>query len=77
MDKKKLGVVECLYKVEVACCDEDVVACFDEGLLACLDKNNKYDFDVYFLHAPPLEYILEEILGRKCLFQHSHMQKIF
>ena len=76
MDTKKLGVVELLDKDEVECGDGDVVEWLDEGVLACLDNNNKDDFDVYFLHAPPLEYILEEILGGKCLFQHSHMQKI-
>ena len=55
MDTNKLGVVELLEKDEVACCDKDVVACFDDGVLAFLDKNNKDYFDVYFLHAYPLE----------------------
>ena len=45
-------------KDEVACCDEDVSACFEEGVPACLDKNNKDDFDVYFIHEHPLEYII-------------------
>ena len=55
MDIDKLDVVECLDKYEVACSDEDEVACLDEGMLLCLDKNNKDDFNVYFLHAHPLE----------------------
>ena len=59
MDTKKFGVVEWLYKDEVACGDEDVVACLYWGVLACLDKNYKDDFDVGFLHTNPLEYLLE------------------
>ena len=47
MDTKKIGVVEWLDKDEVACGDEDVAA--------CLDKNNKGNFDVYFLHEHQLE----------------------
>ena len=74
MDTKKLGVVECLDKYEVACCDEDVVACFYEGVVKCLDKNNKEDFDIYFILAHPLEYILEENLGGKGLVHHGHMK---
>ena len=49
---------------------------FDEGVLECLDKNNNDDFDGYFIHAHPLEYLLEEILGGQCLFHHCYMQKI-
>ena len=37
------------------CCDDDLVACLDGVFFACLDKNNKDDFDGYFLHAHPLE----------------------
>ena len=55
MDTKKLVVVECLDKYEVACADEDVGAYLDEGVLACLDNNNRDDFDVDFLYAHPLE----------------------
>ena len=55
MDTKKLGVVELLDKYEVVCCDEDVVAYLYQGVLVCLDKNNKDDFDVYFLYVKPLE----------------------
>ena len=54
METNKLGVVKWLDKDEVECCDEDLLACFDEGALKCLDKNNKDDFDEYFLHAHPL-----------------------
>ena len=66
-------MAECLDKYEVACCDEYVVTCLDEGVLECLDNNNKDDFDVDFLHAPPLEYILEENLGEKFLSHHGYM----
>ena len=59
MDTNKLGEMELLDKYEVACCDEDAVAWLDEDVLAFLDKNNKYNFDVNFIHAHPLEYILE------------------
>ena len=52
---KKIGVVELLDKYEVACFDKDVLVCFDEGVLACLDKNNKDDFNGYFIHAYSLE----------------------
>ena len=34
IDTKKLVVVECLDKYEVACADEDVGAYLDEGVLA-------------------------------------------
>ena len=47
MDTNKLGVVECLYK--------DEVACVDDYVLACLDNNDKDYFYVDFLHAHPLE----------------------
>ena len=49
---------------------------FDEGVLAYLDNNDKDYFDVDFLHSHPLEYLLEENLGGKCLFHHGYMQKI-
>ena len=75
MDTNKLVVVECLDKYEVVRCDEDVVKCFDESVLACLDNNNKDDFDGDFLHASPLEKIIEEILGEKCLVHHGYMKK--
>ena len=32
--------------------------------MALLDNNNKDDFDVDFLLTHPLEYLLEETLGR-------------
>ena len=40
---------------ELVCGDEDVVAFLDGGIFSCLDKNDKDDFDVYFIHANPLE----------------------
>ena len=46
------------------------------GLLACLDNDNKDDFDGDFLHAHPLEGILEETLGGNCLVHHGYMQKV-
>ena len=76
MDTNKLGVMECLNKYDVSCCDEYVVELLDDGVFSCLDKNIKDYFDVYFLLTPPLEYIIEETLGRKCLFRHGDMQKI-
>ena len=76
MDKKKLIVVECLDKYEVSCGDEDVVAYFYQGVLVCLDKNNKDYFYVDFLHAHPLEQLLEETLGGKFLVHHGYMYKI-
>ena len=48
----------------VECLDKGEMAYLDEGVLACLDKNNKDGFCVDFLFAHPLEYFLEEILGR-------------
>ena len=60
----------------MACFDEDIVACLNEGVLSCLDKNNKDDFDVYFLHANPLEYLIEKNLGRKFLVHHGYLHKI-
>ena len=50
-------------KDEVACWYEDGVACLDEGVVKLLDKNNKDDFDVDFLLAQSLKFLLEEILG--------------
>ena len=47
------------------------------GVFACLDNNDKGDFYVDFLHAHPLEYILEETLGRQYLVHHGYMRKIF
>ena len=76
IDTPKIGVDGCLDKDEVKCCDEDMVACLDEGVLAFLDKNNKDDFDVYFIHEHPLEYLLERTLGGQCLVHHGYMQKI-
>ena len=76
MDRKKKGMVECLDKYEVKCCYEDVVACLDDGVTKFLDNNNKGDFDVDFLLANPLEYLIEETLGGKVLVHHGHMKKI-
>ena len=70
MDTDKLDVVGCLDKYEVGFCDENVVACFDQSVLSCSDKNNKDDFDQDFLHASPLEYLIEETLGGKLLVHH-------
>ena len=63
MNTKKLGVVEFLDKDEVVCGDEDVVACLDEVVLEFLDNNGKDDIYVDFIHANPLEQLLEETLG--------------
>ena len=41
MDTKKLGLVECLDKDEVACGDEYMVAYLDEVVLEYLDNNDK------------------------------------
>ena len=41
-----------------------------------MDNNNKDYFDVDFLLAQPLEYILEETLGGKCLVHNSYMHNI-
>ena len=60
----------------MACDDKNVMACLDEGVLAYLDNNDKNNFDVNFIHAYPLEYLLEETLGEKCLFHHGYMQII-
>ena len=49
--------------------------CLYEGASSCLDNIDKGGFDVYSIHAHPLEYLLEETLGGKCLFHHGHMQK--
>ena len=68
--------MELLDKYEVACCDDDVVACFDKGVLKWFDNNNKDDFDGYFIHAHPLEYIIKETLGGKFLVHYGSMQKI-
>ena len=67
METKKLDVVECL--------DKDDLAWLDEGVLEYLKNNNKYYFDVELLHAHSLEYILEENLVGKFLVQHGFMQK--
>ena len=60
----------------MACCNKDVVAYFYEGVLACFDNNNKDDFDVCFIQAHPLEYLLEKHLGGRCLVHHGYMWKI-
>ena len=54
----------------VALLDKD-----DEGLVECFDKNIKYEFDVHFILTHPLEYLLEETLGMKCIFLHVYMKK--
>ena len=66
-------MVEWLDKDEVVCCSKDAVAWLYEGVAACLDKNNKDDFDVDFLLAHPLEYIIEENLGGKYVVHYGHM----
>ena len=76
MYTNKLGLAECLDKDEVSYFYEGVVAWFDEGVLACLDKNNKDDFNWYYIHAHSLKYILEDKLGGQCLVYHSYLQKI-
>ena len=73
METNKLGMMELLDKDEAECCDEDIVACFDEGVLEFLDNNNKDDFDGDFIHANPLEYLLDKTLGGKCLVHHGFM----
>ena len=52
-----------------------MVVCLDDGVLACLDNNDKDYFNAYFIHAQPLEYILEENFGEKILVHHGFMQK--
>ena len=66
MDTNKTNVVQLLDKDEVEYGDEYLMAWSDEGVLACLDNNDKDGFGVYFVHAHPLEYILEETLGDLC-----------
>ena len=41
-----------------------------------MGRNNNDEFDVDFLLEHPLEYILEENLGGKCLVHHGYMQKL-
>ena len=55
MNTKKLVVVECLYKDDVAFFDEEVGSYLNEGVIKCLDNNNKDDFGVYIF----LEHLLE------------------
>ena len=55
MDTKKLVVLECLDKDDVAYGEKYVLVCLDEGVLECLDNNDKDHFNVDFLHARPLE----------------------
>ena len=76
MYTNKLGVVKLLDKYEVECFDEDVVVYFYEGVLACFDNNNKDGFDVCFLQAHPLEYLLGKHLGGRCLVHHGYMWEI-
>ena len=40
-----------------------------------LDKNNKDDFDVDFLLKHPLEWLLEETVGGKCIVNHIYTKK--
>ena len=56
----------------MACSNEDVGACADCGVVRFFDKNNKIDFDVDFILAHHLEYLLEVILGGKCLIHHGY-----
>ena len=51
------------------------MACLDEGVLELLYNNSKNDFDVDYLLAHTLEYILEGALGGKCIFHHGYMNK--
>ena len=71
-----MDVVGLLDKYEVACCCEDFVACLDEGVVKLLDKNIKDSFDVDFIIANPLEYLIEEILGGRFIVHHGYMKKI-
>ena len=41
-----------------------------------MEENNKDGFHAYFIHANPLEYLLKETLGGKCLVHHCFMRKI-
>ena len=43
--------------------------------MAVLYKNNKDYFDVDFLRPHPLEYLIEEKLGGKCIVYHGNMNK--
>ena len=71
-----MDVLGLLDKYEVACCCEDFVTCLDEGVVKLLDKNNKDYFDVDFILANPLEYLIEEILGGRFIVHHGYMKKI-
>ena len=73
---EKLGVVTCLDNYMVSCSDYGGLTCLYEVVVEYLDNNNKDNFDVDFLHAHPLEYILKENLGGKYLVHHTYMQKI-
>ena len=66
-------MVEFLDKDEATCSNDDVLAWFDEGVFSYLDKNNKDNFDRYFLHAHLLEYLLGETLGEQYLFHYGYM----
>ena len=55
MDTNKIGVAEWLDKYEFECSDKHAVAWLYEDVLEFLDKNNKDNFDVYFLPVHPLE----------------------
>ena len=68
--------MECLDEDDVACCDENFVTYLDEGVVKFLDNIFKEYFDVDFLFAHSLEYILEETLYGKCLVYHGYMKKI-
>ena len=50
-----------------------MLAYFEVGVLVWLEKNNKDDFDGYFLQSHPLEYLIEETLGEKFLVHHDYM----
>ena len=69
---KKLGVVTCLDNYMVSCSDYGGLTCLYEVVVEYLDNNNKDNFDVDFLLARPLVYILEGTLGVQCIFHHGY-----
>ena len=75
MDTEALGVLACLYKDVVACCDEVFVPCLYEGVVQFLYKNNKNAFYVYSLLAQSSGSIYEGTLYGQCIVHHDFMNK--
>ena len=60
MDTNKLGVVEFLYKDEVACYYEYIMTCFYEGVVKFFDMNNKDAFMFIFYFPTPFNIFLSK-----------------